>query len=399
MRRLLALFLTLLVAAAGCISKPTEVEPEDVNETPDGVIGANESTAAPDGRGELSAFKETNRTVVNGTDAMEHKHDYWKGQTRIDIATWDSGLIPIPLIPEGKAPGTAIADYDIPAPSLVYEGTDHLEIIFKDVKVWGTHMVEGAPEHPAITIFVDYLTAADEPGEFHAAGQAKPNEPLIIPVKPTEADMPHQTKSLWVFRIYTGEANSFAYNFTLTAVKGNAVVDWPPHPDLYAEKMERLIHEGPFHGEYAGGADNLLYGTEANWLFPERIISYGTDKVTVTIEKGAWGAAWPEPAADQFILEVNNASYIPLVGNGDAAGHHLEPVSIDGTTYTFDVPVDHQGYDTPYGQHSRWGFRFVPAPQAADPLGIVRADIAWSLDYTIKILATGHSVATESLPS
>lgn len=389
MRWVTAILLGLSLLAAGCISKddaPPE-EPE-VNDTV-GVIDANESTEAPDGRGELSAFKETNRTVTNGTDAMEHKHDYWKGETRRVIAQWESGLVPLPLIPEDKAPGTAIADYDIPEPELVYEGTSQLELVFNEVQVWGTELVPGAPQHPAVTIYVDYLTAADDPNEFHQAGQAKPGEPLIIPVKPVEADMPHQTKSLWLFRIYTGEANAWTYNLTITAVKGYDVVDWPPHPDLYAESSTRLIFEGPVQGEYAGDADNTLYGTDATWTFPERIISYGTESLQVEIEKGAWGGSWPEPAAEEWILEVNNASYIPKVGNGAPAGYQLEPVSIDGTKYVFDVPVDAAGYDTPYGAHSRWSFRFVPADDHGLP---------WSVDYAMKITATGHSVATEALP-
>ncbi|HUR68673.1 MAG TPA: hypothetical protein VM370_05455, partial [Candidatus Thermoplasmatota archaeon] len=231
------------------------------------------------------------------------------------------------------------------------------------------------------------------------AGQAKPNEPLVIPVKPQEADMPHQTKSLWVFRIYTGEANAWEYNLTITAVKGYEVVDWPPHPDLYAEATERVIYDGPFHGEYKGAHQSLLDGSEANWLFPERIISYGTQSIKVTVERGAWGAQWPEPAADQFLLEVNNASYIPLVGNGDPAGYHIEPSSVEGTTYTFDVPVDAEGYDTPYGAHSRWGFRFVPTADSGPTGGAIGSQpLPWAMDYTITIVATGRSVATEALP-
>ena len=66
----------------------------------DGVLDANESTSAPDGRGDISAFKETNRTET-GTGGMMHAHDYWSGETRKVIWQQDIGLIPFPLMPEG----------------------------------------------------------------------------------------------------------------------------------------------------------------------------------------------------------------------------------------------------------------------------------------------------------
>lgn len=382
MRRLGGL-IALALVLGGCLGGASEEVPvEAATNASSGVVAENQ-TAAPDGRGKLAAFEETNATVTNGTDAMEHKHDYWGGAERKVIASFDAGLIPIPLIPDGKAAGTAIADFDIEEPNLVYEGTSQLEVLFTDVKVWGTEFVPGAPEHPAISIMVDYLTAIDEPGQFHEAGQATPNEPLIIPVDPRQADMPHQTKSLWVFRIYTGEANSFTFNVTITAVKGHDVVDWPPHPDLYRDRPERVVFDGDVQAKYDGMHANLLYGSDANWVYPERIISYGTDRVKVRIERQTWGGPTEEPAPEKFELQFTNASYIPKVGNGDPAGGHLEPASIDGMTYTFDVPVDPQGYDTPYGTASRWGFRLMPLDTRGMP---------WEMTYRMTITAYGHSI-------
>src|SRR5581483_3859119 len=163
----------MLLAAglAGCIGGKDEAPIAPLSTAPKGVVLANE-TAAPDGRGQISAFKESNYTETNGTGAMMHSHDLWGGQTRRIIWQDESGLIPLPLVPDGKAPGTAIADYDIPAPNLVYEGTDHLEILFRDVRPWGA---PGGVSHPYIHILVDYLTAADEPGKFRTAGEAKPD--------------------------------------------------------------------------------------------------------------------------------------------------------------------------------------------------------------------------------
>lgn len=387
MRRRLGSIAIIALLLAGCLGGNDDGGTLDAaSQQPSAAAGvvAENQTEAPDGRGKLAAFEESNATVSNGTGAMDHKHDYWGGAERKVIGNWAGGLIPIPLVPEGKAPGTAIADFDLPAPNLVYEGTGQVEVLFTDVALFPFGFVgDAAPPHPAITIFVDYLTAADEPGQWRQAGQAKPDEPLVIPVEPTQADMPHQTKSLWVFRVYTGEANAFTFNMTFTAVKGRAVVDWPPHPDLYRDNAVRTVFEGDVVGKYDGDAANFLYGSDANWVYPERIISYGTERVEVIVTRNSWEGPAPEPKPEEFELQFVNASYIPKVGNGDPAGGHLAPAAVDGSTYRFDVPVDAQGYDTPYGTASRWGFRFMPTSTHGLP---------WSQTYHLTVTAYGHSI-------
>ena len=394
---------------AGCISsddpeKGPDVAPQGAGGN--GVLDANETTTAPDGRGDIAAFKETNRTEM-GVGGDMHAHDYWGGETRKVIASFDSGLIPIPLIPDGKAPGTAIADYDLEPPNLVYEGTSQLEVVFTKVCVWSTEVVgyvtgnEENPcpvEHPHISIYVDYLTAADEPGAFRAAGQATPGQPLVIPVAPTEADMPHQTKSLWLFRIYTGEANAFTYNVTITAVKGNAVVNWPPHPDLYADKTEREILNGEFTTESKGLVDYYLYGSDANWVYPDRVISYGTEKLEVEVTFGSIEAGGVQPTF--YYLDYKNASYLSKVGNGDMAGGRLVDEGTDGSTFRFTIPVDEQGLDTPYASKSRWGFRFMArfgdesqCPDVDQSLQQGCQVVPYKLTYAIRITAFGHSTA------
>ena len=405
-RALLALPLLLGALLTGCIGGGDET-PQDEETVPqggDGVLDANETTTAPDGRGDISAFKETNRTEV-GKGGMMHSHDYWNGETRKIIWQSDGGLIPFPLIPEGKAPGTAIADFDIPAPALVYEGTSQLEVVFNDVCAYPQEGDVCPAGHPLITIYLDYLTAADEPGAFRAAGKATPGQPLIIPVAPTEADMPHQTKSLWIFRIYTGEANAWTYNITVTAVKGGAVVDWPPHPDLYADKTERVIFDSDVRIENKGTADYLVFASLPEWHHPDRVISYGTEKLEVTITDIRWGNQ-PPVAPEKFILETHNASYLPRLGNSDQAGARFEDPASDGTTYKFTVPVDPAGFDTPYGQKSRWGFHFLPrwtdATNCLEGLPAYNflqqfvVGCQWfpyDITYHMKIVAYGHSTA------
>ena len=342
-----------------------------------------------------------------GPGGVMHSHDYWGGETRKVVASFDSGLIPIPLIPDGKAPGTAIADYDVPKGSLVYEGTSSLEVTFEKVCVLGTDpgWVMGGPHegcaaaHPFITLQVDYLTAADEPGAFRSAGAATPGVPLVIPVAPTEADMPHQTKSLWLFRIYTGEANAFTYNVTITAVKGGAVVAWPPHPDVYAQGPSRVVLDGEFRTSSKGLVDYYLYGSDANWVYADRVISYGTETVDVEVTLGtltAPGGAQPT----EYYLDHKNASFLSKVGNGDMSGGRLVDPASDGTTFRFRVPVDPEGYDTPYGSKSRWGFRFMArfgeesqCPEVDASLQQGCQVVPYELTYAMRVVAAGRPAA------
>ncbi|GEM_PF-1429021 len=393
---------------AGCIGGKLDagkVGTQSTNST--GFVSANE-TSQPNG-GEISAFKETNKTETTGMGSMMHMHDYWGGQTRKIIWQTDAGLIPLPLLPDGKQAGTAIADFDIPYPNLTYEGTGHLEILAKDYKVLGPEPVA----HPHVTFYFDYLTAADEPGKFRTGGQLIDGTPFILPVKPTDADMPHSEKSLWVFRLYTGEANAISFNITVTAVKGNAIANWPPHPNLYADKTERVIFDGDVKEHSSGTVQVNIDGKDVEWVNPERVISWGTDSVDVTVTNPAFSSEGSVVTPDHYILEYHNATYIPKLGNGDQAGGRAEDQGNDGKTWHFPAKVDAQSYDSPYGQKSRWGFRFVPRFQG-DPTNcysnvggspgpdyqfvqefIIGCQfVPWDLTYHMRIVAHGHSTAT-----
>ncbi|HUR69856.1 MAG TPA: hypothetical protein VM370_11480, partial [Candidatus Thermoplasmatota archaeon] len=408
-RALGALAIVLVAGLSGCIRGNDPAEEQAANETVDNVIDANDTVTAPDGRGDISAFKETNKTEV-GTGGMMHSHDYWNGQTRLELFTDNMWFIPLPAWPcrSGNAPdgdcynpGTSIADIDLPAPTLVYEGTGAVEILFKDfcvgpTRAQGTFQGQSAPcvPNPQVKMGFDYLTAADEPGEWRTYGLVDEGTPVVIPVKPDEADMPHQAKSFWLFRIYTDQATSVTFNFTVTAVKGNSIVDWPPHPDLYADKTTREILNGPFTTDSRGWADFWITGNDGSWVNPDRVISYGTDSVEVFVTKKAFSVAGGLPIEpDYFYLDVHNASFISKMGNGDLVGARVIDEGSDGTTYHFTIPVTAYDMDTPYGQKSRWGFRFA-ARFADDGCPDVDQSIQqgcqwfpYTLDYDMKILA------------
>jgi hypothetical protein len=216
--------------------------------------------------------------------------------------------------------------------------------------------------------------------------------------------MPHQTKSLWVFRIYTKEANAFDFNVTVTAVRGNPIVNWPPHPNLYADHPTRVVFDGDVHFTSKGWAQYWIDGSDAGWTYPDRVISWGTDSVDVTVTNVQVSEQAPVPPKS-FDLEYHNASYISKLGNGDPAGGRLVDTGSDGKTFHFSLTTDAQGYDTPYGQHSRWGFRFLPLWDDCASTGPVDQSLLYGcqwfpydISYHMTIVAHGHSIDGSMMP-
>lgn len=422
------LAVALLVAPlAGCFGDdaPENVGTTDTDVETDTVADVNE-TQAPEGRGDISAFKETNRTET-GAGGMMHAHDYWNGEERKVVLQADMWFIPLPLVPcrtgsfpggECYPPGTSIADIDIPAPNLVFEGTDKVEVLFDNLRAAPTCLAamrdalgecpipngESPLVNPVAKMNFDYLTAADEPGAWREGPEVTPGTPVVLDISPTDADMPHAVKSLWLFRIYTDEPTSVLFNFTVTVVRGDAIVDWPPHPDLYADKTERVVLDGEFTTETKGWAEYWINGNDANWIYPERVISYGTDTLEITVERLAFTVNGAAPAIepDFFYLDYHNASFLSKLGNGDLSGGRLVDEANDGTTWRFAIPVDDAGMDSPYGEASRWAFRFM-ARYSEDACPDVDQSIQqgcqwfpYQLRYKMTILAKGHSTADES---
>lgn len=379
------------LSLAGCIGRDRGNGPEPVVNAGENETALN-STDTPDGRGQIAAFKETNATE-KGLGGMSHDHDYWNGRSRVDIAWFDGGLIPIPLTPRDEPAGTAIADFNVPAPNLVFEGTGQVEVLFSNV----TSVPGTTAPHPNLNIHVKYLTAADEPGEWRDAGNAKPDVPLILPVKPLETDMPHSVASLWLFRIFTDEPNEFWFNVTITAVRGNEIATWPPHPDLYANGPERVIFDGPAQTVVQPATDFLLYGEDSNWFYPERVISWGTDKLLVEVTDLAYASDVPAASPSEIYLDFHNASFAPKVGNGGTSGGSAHDPATDGANFRFEVPVTAYGYDSPYGTASRWAFRMLASfddGALGDGDAIFCTTCSpYTLNYRLKITAIGHSTA------
>lgn len=444
-RALCATVVIVLASLAGCISRDGEAPKEQLTDTSqETVIDANDSTTAPDGR-TISAFQETNRTEM-GTGSMNHEHDFWQGKERLESVAWiDAGLIPIPLLPCKKPGGgcsvgsttpntdtypalTTIADFELGAPpemGMIYEGTKQVELVLTKYEGPSTcvRSISGVevnqctpapPGNPAGKVFFDYLPANDEPGAFRTGGELKLNEPFIIDIAPTDADMPHQAKSLWIFRIYSNsEMVWFEFNITINLIKGYDVVDWPPHPDLYADNPVREVFNAPVHLESKGSVDAFTFGSDAGWVNPQKVISWNTKKVEVKVTNVQFaGDADAIAPPSGFMLEYHNASDPFLMAN-DVAGVRMEDPGSDGSTYNFVIDLTSDAgyaYDTPYAEYSRWGFRLVPfwddgttESGCIDEMffpGILFgcAWYPWKIDYVMEIKATGVPAAPETAP-
>ncbi|HLE97714.1 MAG TPA: hypothetical protein VI997_10125 [Candidatus Thermoplasmatota archaeon] len=366
------------------------------------------SNVAPDGR-KISAFDETNRTEA-GLGGREHSHDYWAGRDRVDIMSGEYGMIPFPLVPgDGYAPATAIVDWQPPPPNIVFEGTAHIEFLLNDVRhVYtgpGGTPVPGAPElpsvqHAAVHFSLKYITPKEVPGDWRDAGAVVPGTPLIIPVRSDEVDMPHAIASLWVFRLYTDEANEVEFNMTITIVHGEDVEEWPGHPDFYADRTSRVVFDQDTQTKAFGAHQFLVTGDDTTWNHPQKLISYGTEQLDVFVN--ITRADSPvEPTG--FFLDYHNASIVPGIQTFDPGQNRVYDSASDGSTFHFVVPVDTGGMDSPYMPSSRWGFRVLAefsnevvqgcGNREAAGFTIGTSCFPYSVDYHMSVIASGRSTA------
>ena len=111
--RLGVALVAILLLASGCIGKGGEGDAD--------LVAAAETPLldAPEGRGSIVAFEETNQTE-SGVGGVDHHHDLWNGQTRVVIFETAAMMEP--------APGdTAIAEFQPPQGTFVFEGTGTIE--------------------------------------------------------------------------------------------------------------------------------------------------------------------------------------------------------------------------------------------------------------------------------
>ncbi|HWG92264.1 MAG TPA: hypothetical protein VNZ52_15545 [Candidatus Thermoplasmatota archaeon] len=388
---------------AGCIGGD-EAPPApqvNTNNNTEGNLTVDGDVKSQDGR-DLAAFQETNRTEM-GRGGMEHLHDYWEGKTTYTVMQGDWWFIPLPLQPDGNSKyptGTAIADLSPDIGRLVPEGTSKLEIT---VKIYGPTpqicsirgnqlpaCIVSPVGHPlAEGLGLEYVTANDNLGEWRDGGQLLNGVPTFIDLKPNEADMPHSTASLWLFRLYTLEANSVGFNITVVAHKGYDVVNWPGHPDFYVEKPFRVVFDNTVDMSYSGWHTFNLYGDDSTWVTPEKLISWGTTRleVYVNISEASLNPEYSFVQLKGWHLDAHNATNQPRIATTDITMDEYYDENTDGKNYHFTIPLDDAAYDSPYASVSRWGFRMLPDYEGALENGCIEMCPGFKMKASYTIIA------------
>jgi hypothetical protein len=259
----------------------------------------------------------------------------------------------------------------------VYEGTTKVTLLAHapQVSVHGT----GAPEPVPPTLTYQYRTAADT--AWRTGGALAYDQPVEIPVKPAETDMPHSTQSLWNFRIlFDRPGYNERINLTVTTHRGGEIVNWPGHPDFYPNgKIERIVFDGDVKTHVFGFPQDGFYeGTEA-WFPPSKLISYGTGSLDAYVNVTSFSSTPPIPAT-LYELYFHNATQLGVTCcDGDIA-QDAEGKN-DLKTYHFHLNVTPEGMDGPYQPNSRWGFHLAAVT------GAFSDSTTYDIEYHITIVA------------
>ena len=431
-RLVLSLVALLLMAAfAGCIKAETEGPVEvPLDETLS--EQTNDNATLPDDRGQSAGILETNKTE-EGVGGVDHKHDYWAGRETVELLK-DRFVYftPTPVYPDGdgtaaksvayvKLPCTPVEGSEECVPALVYEGAEKVTVtaqnptlhpeceVFVCPALWEDG-IDGVPlpradvPHPSPPkFFLQYRSAADS--EWREPVPLGMGQPVEILVGPRETDMPHSVRSLWVFRLTTDQAASVGLDLSVTVTKGRDVVDWPGHPDFYAETPARKVADRAVKTEMSGIKEGVLYDGGGTWAAPDKLISHGTTRLVVIMNvTGVTTATGQQPTG--FFLEYHNATIIgPEIQFGERLGD--ADFSNDLQSYNFEIPVDVNGMDGPYQPASRWGFRLMATFTDVDvprevpevggtSVGLCPACFEYTIDYNMVVIAIKDPEGTET---
>ncbi len=400
----LALLLTV-TSLAGCFSGDDDTAPATTNGE-----GTGTNTAAPTGRGQIVAFEETNATE-EGSGGIDHHHDLWGGRDRVQI--FEQGAKMRPMAARNAPTYVAQAVFSPVPGALVYEATERVEFTITDPEY---HVCEGEDKVNGDYVCTDTFLGApnvpDPPGgpsglllRFkHAAtadwidvGPIGWNAPVPIQItNPIQTDMPHATSSLWEFEIVSPNKQDQFLAFTAKAeiIRGaDDIPMWPGHPDFYSESPSRVVLDRT--GAKAG--DPGLYGhgativpAEVGPVKADRLISYGTKTLYVWLNITDVQAPNPATAPNSWFFYHLNATN----GENITDPFDTENAGFDVRSFTYVLPVDDGGMDSPYSDSSRWTFAL--GGSLTTPLIACYADCAnWAATYDLKIIATNQALAYE----
>lgn len=407
LRSLLAVLVLMGSVFAGCLGGGDDAPaPAATNES-----GGQLNTTAPDGRGNLVAFEETNMTE-EGEGGVDHHHDYWNGASRLLMFETQAMMDPFPDT------GGASVTFRPPQGTLVYEGTASVEFTITKPQ---RHVCEPLVTFGGRFMCTDYLVyreeyvpPVDEPNppaglemrykhasttEWIDAGAISWDTPHAIKVThPTQTDMPHATSSAWEFQVVSPNPQDFTLMFTAKAevVRAEGEIPlWPGHPLFYTpDKMSRVVVDSVEtyacdSGFSATGCVGVAGDTDL--VTPDKLISYGTRTLFIWVNISEFNAPNPATAPTSwYVYHINVTGRENATRTVDAENYPIE-----GREFFWALPVDDGAMDSPYSDGSKWRFglsaSYVPPP---NPLvGSCYDNCAdWSAKYTITVIASAEEL-------
>ena len=391
----------LLPLLAGCIGG------DDVSDAGTLVNQSTLNTSAPDGRGNIIAFEETNQTE-SGFEGVDHHHDMWGGKSRVVMFEKPAMMEPSP-----GDQNRAEVTFRPPPGTFVFEGTSSVEFTISNpqrhacepVITFGGHYYctdyvgDGQPAAPPVDdpnaptgLKLRYKHASTV--EWIDVGELKWGTPLSIQIRdPRETDMPHATSSVWQFQVVSPNTYDVSLKFTAKAeiVRSEGDIPlWPGHPLFYTpEKPFRVVAENV----QAKACDNgfsqsgCVLAGEVEPVVPGKLISYGTRTLFIWANVTKYTANNPATAPSVWFLYHSNATGRTNITNiFDAANYGIEKREL-----YWVLPVDDGSMDSPYADGSRWSFSLGASytPPSNPVLPACYGGCAeWNAEYTLTVIAS-----------
>ena len=367
------------------------------------------NTEAPEGRGTIVAFEETNQTE-EGVGGVDHHHDYWAGRGRVTIFETSAAMEPF-VDTEG-----AYAEFRPPQGTFIYEATEAVEFTLSSPKrhvcagylgtLDGQYVCSSNLDYfgaPAAVPSVDDPTGGPSGLKLrymHAsttqwidAGEITWGTPVIIKITdPIQTDMPHATSSVWQFQVYSPHPEDATLTFDAKAEIVRGPVDiplWPGHPLFYTpEKPSRVISNNVMG--YACDTTGCIQPDEEGPVVPEKIISYGTRTLYVWVNITEFVANNPATAPNSwFIYHVNATGRSNITNPFDQENYGIEKRELHWV-----LPVDDGSMDSPYADGSRWWFE-LGASLTTPVVACYGGCADWSAKYTMTIIASSEELPLE----
>lgn len=405
--RLGVVSVALLVVASGCIGREAPDELDGAQAEDAGLVGA------PEGRGPIVAFEETNRTE-SGAGGVDHHHDLWNGQGRIVIFETPAMMEPFP-----DDNSRAIAEFQPPQGTFIFEGTATVEFTISNPRrhvceplvTFGGHFYctdyvgEGNPAAPPVAdpnppagLTLRYKHASTN--EWIDAGELAWGSPTPIKItQPIETDMPHATSSVWRFQVESpnGQDATLLFDAKAEIVRavGEVIPLWPPHPLFYTpEETTRVV----VPGVAAAACDNGFSQTgcigsdEVEPVVPEKLVSYGTRTLHVWANVSELVMPNPATAPSAWFLYHRNATG----QNNITDPYDFAKYGIDKRELLWVLPVDDGSMDSPYADGSRWEFELGASFTSPDnPAGVRRSCYGGCADWSVSYTLTVHAASVE----